>query len=59
VEEAAPRVLVDLILAHLSVADLASFAKVMPTRTPLSGADGLAVAEYVHSVVSSSGRRGG
>jgi mono/diheme cytochrome c family protein len=48
----------DLVNAHLSVADLASFAKVMPTAARLSSADVLAVAEYVHSVAASAGRQG-
>ncbi len=37
----------DLALAGLRAADLASFAKVMPTRAPLSEADASAVAAYV------------
>jgi mono/diheme cytochrome c family protein len=44
----------DLVNAHLSVADLASFAKVMPAPKRLSSADLLAVAEYVHSVTASA-----
>lgn len=43
----------DLALAHLSVADLASFARIMPTPSRLSQAEALAVAEYVHAVAGS------
>jgi mono/diheme cytochrome c family protein len=43
----------DLAKPRLSVADLESFAKVMPVRPKLSQADVLAVAQYVHSVSSS------
>jgi len=39
----------DLAIAHLRVGDLASFARVMPVRHPLSQADALAVARYVHA----------
>ena len=38
----------DLAIAHLRVADIASFARVMPLKQPLSEADALAVAQYVH-----------
>ena len=48
----------DLVKAHLSVADLASFAKIMPTRPRLSQAEAVAVAEYIHSVASSLRARG-
>lgn len=37
----------DLAIAHLSVADIASFTRVMPLRRPLSREDALAVARYV------------
>ena len=37
----------DLAIAHLRVADIASFARVMPVRPPLSKADAVAVARYV------------
>ena len=47
----------DLANPALSVADLASFAKVMPVRPSLSRADALAVAQYVHSVTSSIARK--
>ena len=40
----------DLVRAHLSVADLVSFALVMPARRPLSHADAVAVAQFVHAV---------
>jgi len=43
----------DLALAHLSVADLASFARIMPTPSRLSQAEALAVAEYVRAVAGS------
>jgi mono/diheme cytochrome c family protein len=39
----------DLVNAHLSARDLASFARVMPVRPPLSRADARAVAAYVHA----------
>ena len=42
----------DLAVAHLSVADIASFARVMPLRPSLSRRDTLAVAEYVHARAS-------
>lgn len=47
----------NLLNAHLSIADLASFAKEMPTPRPLSRAEILAVAEYVHSVAASAAAR--
>lgn len=47
----------DLANPRLSVADLASFARVMPVRPTLSQADLLAVAQYVHSVSSSIARK--
>jgi mono/diheme cytochrome c family protein len=47
----------NLLNAHLSVADLASFAGEMPTPQPLSRAEILAVAEYVHSVATSAAGR--
>jgi mono/diheme cytochrome c family protein len=40
----------DLAAPRLSVADLASFARVMPVRPHLSERDAAAVAEYVHAV---------
>jgi mono/diheme cytochrome c family protein len=43
----------DLANPRLSVADLASFARVMPLHSKLSQADALAVARYVHSIASS------
>jgi mono/diheme cytochrome c family protein len=43
----------DLAIAHLSVADLASFAKVMPTPRRLSQAEASAVAVYVHAIAGS------
>jgi mono/diheme cytochrome c family protein len=42
----------DLALPHLSVADIASFTRVMPLRRPLSRRDTLAVADYVHERAS-------
>jgi mono/diheme cytochrome c family protein len=39
----------DLAIARMSVADLVSFARVMPLRHPLSRTDALAVARYVHT----------
>jgi mono/diheme cytochrome c family protein len=48
----------DLAVAQLDVDDLAGFARVMPARIPLSQADAVAVARYVHSVASSLRRRG-
>jgi mono/diheme cytochrome c family protein len=47
----------DLANPLLSVADLASFAKVMPIQPSLSQADALAVAQYVHTVASSIARK--
>ena len=38
----------DLAIAHMGVADIASFARVMPLEHALSRADALAVARYVH-----------
>lgn len=49
----------DLVNAHLSVADLASFAVVMPTPSRLSPSDAAAVASYIDSVASSLRKRGG
>jgi mono/diheme cytochrome c family protein len=37
----------DLAIAHMPVADLASFARVMPVTPRLSKSDALAVARYV------------
>jgi mono/diheme cytochrome c family protein len=37
----------DLRLGHLTAADVASFARVMPVRPPLDAADTRAVARYV------------
>ena len=37
----------DLAIAHMRVSDIASFARVMPVKQPLSEADALAVARYV------------
>lgn len=37
----------DLAIAQMRVADIASFARVMPLKQPLSRADALAVAQYV------------
>lgn len=48
----------DLARTRLSVADLASFARVMPARTPLSVDDSRAVAEYVREVAASLERSG-
>jgi mono/diheme cytochrome c family protein len=42
----------DLVLAHLQEKDLASFARVMPTKRPLSAEDARAVAAYVVRVAS-------
>ena len=39
----------DLAIARLRVADIASFARVMPVRRPLSNADAVAVARYVRA----------
>jgi mono/diheme cytochrome c family protein len=47
----------DLARTRLDVATLASFAKVMPARAPLTADDARAVAEYVHRVATS--RSGG
>ena len=47
----------DLANPLFSVADLASFARVMPVHPTLSQADALAVAEYIHSVSSSIARK--
>lgn len=49
----------DLVNAHLSIADLASFAEVMPARSRLSPTDAAAVAKYIDSVASSLPKRGG
>jgi hypothetical protein len=35
---------------HLSVADLASFARTMPVKPPLNEEQATAVARYVHAV---------
>ena len=48
----------DLVLAHLQEKDLASFARVMPTKQPLSAAQARAVASYVVSVASAAGVSG-
>ena len=40
----------DLVEAHLSVAALVSFTEAMPARRPLTHAEVLAVAEFVHQV---------
>ncbi|HEY5295233.1 MAG TPA: cytochrome c [Gaiellaceae bacterium] len=48
----------DLVNVHLGVADLASFAKVMPVRPALSEPDALAVAKYIASVDRSLRGRG-
>jgi mono/diheme cytochrome c family protein len=48
----------DLVLAHLHEKDLASFARVMPTKQPLSAEQARAVASYVVSVVSAAGASG-
>jgi mono/diheme cytochrome c family protein len=45
----------DLVLAHLHAKDVASFARVMPTKRPLSAPDARAVASYVVSVASRGG----
>ena len=45
----------DLVLAHLHEKDLVSFARVMPTKRPLSAEDARAVASYVVSVASAAG----
>ena len=42
----------DLAIGHLRVADLASFARVMPLRQPLTQRDALIVARYVHARAS-------
>jgi mono/diheme cytochrome c family protein len=47
----------DLGIAPMSVRDLVSFARVMPLRSPLSRADGLAVAQYVHARATELRRR--
>ena len=44
----------DLLLPSFSVADFASFARIMPVRPRLSEADVQAVAEYLHTVASHS-----
>jgi hypothetical protein len=43
--------------AHLGVADLASFAKVMRAPTPLSQADALVGGDYVYLVAASAARQ--
>jgi mono/diheme cytochrome c family protein len=40
----------DLVTAHLSVAALVSFTRAMPARRPLTRAEVLEVAEFVHAV---------
>ena len=45
----------DLLLAHLKEQDLASFARVMPTKPALLSEDARAVASYIVSVASRSG----
>jgi mono/diheme cytochrome c family protein len=40
----------DLVLAHLDVRDLASFARTMPVRPRLTERQAAAVAAYVHAV---------
>lgn len=47
----------DLILARLNEKDLASFARVMPTKRPLSPAAAAAVASYIASRVRAVGGR--
>ena len=47
----------DLVLAHLGEKDLASFARVMPTKRPLTPAETRAVAAYINSVRPRAGRR--
>jgi mono/diheme cytochrome c family protein len=42
----------DLAIGHLDVRDLASFARIMPTRPRLTNAEVEAVAEYVHAASS-------
>ena len=42
----------DLVLAHLQEKDLASFARVMPTKRPLSPAEAQAVATYIAGVTA-------
>ena len=42
----------DLVLSRLRAKDVASFARVMPTKRPLSLQDARAVARYVVSVAS-------
>ena len=49
----------DLADIHLSVADVTSFAKIMPVRPRLSAFEALAVAQYIHSVSTSSARKRG
>ena len=39
----------DLLEADLGVADLASFARTMPVRPPLTVADAVAVAQYIRA----------
>jgi len=48
----------DLAIARLRVADLASFARVMPVQPPLSRPAARAVAEYIFSVARSTRPRG-
>ena len=47
----------DLVLARLDEKDLASFARVMPTRRPLSPAAAAAVASYIASRARAAGGR--
>jgi mono/diheme cytochrome c family protein len=39
----------DLAVARMAVADIASFARVMPVQPPLSQADAVAVARYIRA----------
>jgi hypothetical protein len=47
----------DLVLAHLDDKDLASFARVMPTKRPLTPAEAQEVAGYINSVRPRAERR--
>ena len=40
----------DLVNAHLTIADLASFARTMPVKPPLTTADADAVARYIYAI---------
>jgi hypothetical protein len=45
----------DLAIGRMSVADIASFARVMPLRRPLTQRDALTVARYVRARAAATG----